>query len=55
MNSKALLTAGGIGAAALAYIALLIFHYDVLSVYTVMFAILGAGLGIAAAYWFRFR
>jgi hypothetical protein len=54
MNSKTLLRASGIGAAAMAYVALLIFHFDILSIYTVLFGVLGAGVGIAVAYKVRF-
>lgn len=54
MNNKTLLRASGIGAAALAYIAILIFHFDILSLYTVLFAIIGAGVGILVAYKVRF-
>ena len=54
MNSKTLLRASGIGAAAMAYVAILIFHFDVLSIYTVFYAVLGAGVGIAVAYKVRF-
>ena len=50
MNSKLLLQAGGIGAAAMAYIALLIFHYDILSIYTLFFGLLGAAIGVIIAY-----
>jgi hypothetical protein len=55
MDSKTLLRASAIGAAAMAYIALLIFHFDILSIYTVFYAVLGAGLGVLAAYKIRFN
>jgi len=54
MNSKMLLQAGGIGAAALAYIALLIFHYDILSIYTLFFGLIGGAIGILVAYKVKF-
>jgi len=55
MNSKTLLRASVIGAAAMAYVALLIFHYDILSIYTVFFAVIGAGIGVLVAYRVRFN
>jgi hypothetical protein len=55
MNSKSLLYASAVGAAAVAYIAILILHFDVLSIYTVFYAILGALVGVAVAYRIRFR
>lgn len=54
MNSKMLLQAGGIGAAAMAYIALLIFHYDIFSIYTLFFGILGGAAGVIIAYKVKF-
>lgn len=54
MNSKMLLQAGGIGAAAVAYIALLIFHYDIFSIYTLFFGLLGAATGVIIAYKVKF-
>lgn len=38
----------------MAYMAILIFHFDVLSIYTVFYAIVGAGVGIAVAYKVKF-
>lgn len=55
MNSKTLLRAGAIGAAAMVYVALLIFRFDILSLYTIFFAIVGAAVGMIVAYWIRFR
>lgn len=55
MDGTMLLRASAIGAAAMAYVALLIFHYDIFSMYTLFFAILGAGAGILIAYRVRFR
>jgi hypothetical protein len=54
MDSKRLLTAAGIGAAAMAYVALLIFRFDILSIYTIFFGILGGLIGVAVAYRIRF-
>lgn len=54
MNSKMLLQAGGIGAAAGAYIGLLIFHYDILSIYTLFFGLIGGAVGVIAAYKVKF-
>ena len=55
MDSKTLLRSSVIGAAAMAYIALLIFHFEVLSLSTVFFAIIGAALGVVVAYKVKFR
>lgn len=55
MNSKALLYAGGFGAAAVVYTAILIFRFDILSPFTVLFIVLGAGAGVAIAYRIKFR
>ena len=55
MDSKTLLRASVIGAAAMAYIALLIFKFDILSIYTIFYAVLGAALGVLAAYKIRFN
>lgn len=55
MDSKTLLRASAIGAAALAYIGILIFKFDILSINTVFFALLGAGIGILVAYKVRFN
>jgi hypothetical protein len=55
MESKTLLRAGAIGAAAMAYVALLIFRYDILSIYTVFFGVIGGAVGIAVAYRIRFN
>ncbi len=54
MDSKTLLRAGVIGAAAMAYVALLVFHFDIFSIYTVFFALLGAATGVLVAYKVRF-
>jgi uncharacterized membrane protein len=54
MDSKTLLRASAIGAAAVAYLAILIFHFDIFSLYTIFFIILGAAAGIAVAYKVRF-
>jgi hypothetical protein len=55
MDSKMLLRAGSIGAAAMAYIALLIFRFDILSIYTIFFAVVGGLVGVAVAYKIRFN
>ncbi len=55
MDSKTLLRAGAIGAAAMAYIALLIFRFDILSIYTIFYAVVGALIGVAVAYKVRFN
>jgi hypothetical protein len=54
MNSKTLLRASGIGAAAMAYVALLIFHFDIFSIYTLFFGVVGAAVGVLVAYKVRF-
>lgn len=55
MDSKTLLRASAIGAVAMAYVALLIFHFDILSIYTVFFAAVGAAIGVLVAYRVRFN
>lgn len=55
MDGKTLLRASAIGAAAMAYIALLIFRFDVFSLSTIFFAFLGAAAGIFVMYLIRFR
>ncbi len=50
-----LLRASAIGAAAVAYLALLIFRFDILSIYTVFYAVIGAGIGVLVAYKVRFK
>jgi len=55
MNSTLLLRASAIGAAAMTYIGILIFHFDILSIYTVFFAVFGAGVGVLVAYRIKFR
>lgn len=55
MDSKTLLRAGAIGAAAMAYIALLIFKFDILSIYTIFYGIIGALIGVLIAYRVRFN
>jgi hypothetical protein len=54
MDSKTLLRASAIGAAAMAYIALLIFRFDILSINTILFGIVGALIGVAVAYKVKF-
>jgi hypothetical protein len=54
MNSTTLLRASGIGAVAMAYIAMLIFRFDILSIYTIFFGIVGGLIGVAIAYKVRF-
>jgi len=54
MESKTLLRASCIGAAAMAYIGLLIFRFEILSIYTIFFGVVGAGIGILLAYKMRF-
>lgn len=54
MDSKTLLRAGGIGAAAMVYIAILIFRFDIFSPLTLFFMVLGAAVGILVAYKVRF-
>jgi hypothetical protein len=54
MDSKTLLRASAIGAAAMAYIALLIFRFDILSINTILFGIVGALVGVAVAYKVKF-
>lgn len=49
-----LLRASVIGAAAMAYIALLIFHFDIFSINTIFFCLLGAAAGVLVAYRIRF-
>lgn len=55
MESKTILYASAIGAAIVAYVAMLIFRFDILSIYTLFFALVGAGAGILIAYKVRFR
>jgi hypothetical protein len=55
MDSKTLLRASAIGAAATAYIALLIFKFDILSIYTVFYGVIGAAIGVLVAYRVRFN
>jgi hypothetical protein len=55
MNSKMLLQVSISGAAALAYIGMLIFRYPILSIYTLFFGFIGAALGVIVAYKVKFR
>lgn len=55
MDSKTLMRASAIGAAAMAYIALLVFRFDILSIYTVFYGVIGALLGVLVAYKMRFN
>lgn len=47
--------ASSIGAVIMAYVAMLIFRFDLFSIYTLFFLVVGAGLGILIAYKAKFR
>jgi hypothetical protein len=55
VQSKTILRAGALGAVGMAYAAMLIFRFDIFSVYTLFFVLVGAGAGILIAYKIRFR
>ena len=50
-----LLTSAAIGAAAMAYLTVLIFRVEIFSLYTVFAIMVGAGAGILIAYKVKFR